>query len=711
MNALRLFLLNPFMECLGWGLLHFLWEGVVIAALLAIALRVLRNRSPNARYLAGWVALVAMACAVPLTAWLATASPAPAPIAFEETMAVNEPPADALIGTATIDITKNWPRQETVVPPTLDRTAQPALEYRPVATSRLAARVSLALRPALPWLVGGWLAGALLLSMWHLGGLWQLGRLRRVGTREVPDTVQQTLENLLRRFAIRAPVKLLISVRVAVPTLIGWLRPVILMPASILTELPPQQLELILAHELAHLRRCDYLLNLLQTAIETLLFYHPAVWWVSRQIRVERESCCDDQAASVGDRLLYARALASLAELCQPTRLVSPDLALGADGGSLSARIRRLLGLPAGTFFPTARSAGAVLAVVAILTMTVGFHLSAPQGNAEQPGASPSAEKSNDSPPSATVDEGRRSDRERLLSAELATPGHVADTQGHGIANVTVNRTDSPWSATTDAQGKFSLPELKLGETVGLTVSAAGLLPVKEHLSLIRNDSGYYLDTGEWPIELFRAVTLSGRVLGPDGKPLAGAPLSLDTWTHSKNISCAVGNYRKAITDEQGRFTMERIPPGSHVLYYPGQAPRSIPAKGVYGALVLEPKEGQQLSGLVLDLSQCTASVEGRVIGPDRKPMAGVTVNMGRFREWKLTSVGGMSGGGGPHASSPKTGADGRYKLTGIGPGQWQVTLSLPHSQRGSLSEIVTLVPGQTVHKDLRVTERNDAVD
>jgi protocatechuate 3,4-dioxygenase beta subunit len=296
-----------------------------------------------------------------------------------------------------------------------------------------------------------------------------------------------------------------------------------------------------------------------------------------------------------------------------------------------------------------------------------------------------------------------------LQHAEPTTAGHVVDTQGRGIANVTVKRTDSPWSATSDADGKFPLPELKLGETAYLTVSAAGFLPVKDHLSLMRNASGYCLDIGEWPIELFRVVTLSGRVLGPDGKPLADAPLSLDIWTHSNNISCGMGNYRKTITDQLGRFSMERIPPGSHVIYYPGEAPRSIPAKGVYGALVLEPTEGQQLSGLVLDLSQCTASVEGRVIGPDGKPMAGVTVNMGRYREWKLTSSGGMFGGAGPHVSSSKTGADGRYKLTGIGPGQWQVTLFHPHFQRGSPPQIVTLTPGQTVHQDLHVTERNDA--
>ena len=208
-----------------------------------------------------------------------------------------------------------------------------------------------------------------MIAVWHLGGWWQLGRLRRVGMREAPEAAQQMLSGLLRRFAIRRPVRLLVSARVAVPALIGWLRPVILLPASVLAELPLQHLELILAHELAHLRRCDYLLNLLQTAIETLLFYHPAVWWVSRQIRVERESCCDEQAAAAGDRLSYARALTALAELCREPRLASPGLALRADGGPFSARTRRVLKRPVRDTAATPARLGGLAALVLIAAM------------------------------------------------------------------------------------------------------------------------------------------------------------------------------------------------------------------------------------------------------------------------------------------------------------------------------------------------------
>ena len=154
---------------------------------------------------------------------------------------------------------------------------------------------------------------------------------------------QEKLSSLCLRLRVSRPVRLCESVLVEVPTVIGWLRPVILVPASALTGLSAEQLEALLAHELAHIKRYDYLINLLQTAVETLLFYHPAVWWLSAQIRQEREHCCDDLAvATCGDVLTYARALAELEQL----RSVAPQLAVAANGGALINRIQRLVGSP-----------------------------------------------------------------------------------------------------------------------------------------------------------------------------------------------------------------------------------------------------------------------------------------------------------------------------------------------------------------------------
>jgi uncharacterized protein involved in exopolysaccharide biosynthesis len=139
---------------------------------------------------------------------------------------------------------------------------------------------------------------------------------------------------------VSRPVRLVRSALIEVPLVVGWLRPVILMPASSLLGLTPAQIEVILVHELAHIRRCDYLVNVLQKVVETLLFYHPAVWWISRSIREEREHCCDDLVVRIcRDRMVYAQALFRLEQL----RAVPAELALAATGGSLLRRVQRLL--------------------------------------------------------------------------------------------------------------------------------------------------------------------------------------------------------------------------------------------------------------------------------------------------------------------------------------------------------------------------------
>ncbi|MGH9763218.1 MAG: M56 family metallopeptidase, partial [Blastocatellia bacterium] len=213
----------------------------------------------------------------------------------------------------------------------------------------------------MPWLVGIWFLGVLLLSSRFAAGLSVARRLKRTGTEAAPALWQTKLVELKLRLGVSRPVRLYKSLLVDVPTVVGWLRPVILLPASALTGLGPEQLEALLAHELAHIRRYDYLVNIIQTAVETLLFYHPAVWWISGQVRAERENCCDDLAVSAcGDVLTYARALAELESM----RTRRPQFAMAADGGSLLSRIERLVG-KAGS--PKRHQVGPSLAVLAAI--------------------------------------------------------------------------------------------------------------------------------------------------------------------------------------------------------------------------------------------------------------------------------------------------------------------------------------------------------
>ncbi|MGB2807004.1 MAG: secretin N-terminal domain-containing protein, partial [Sedimentisphaerales bacterium] len=194
---------------------------------------------------------------------------------------------------------------------------------------------------ALPSIVFGWLIGVFALSLWHLGGWAHLQRLKRKNINQVDTSLKDKLGNLAERLKVTRPVKLMKSALVQIPTVVGCLRPVILLPASALTGLSSGQLEAVLAHELAHIYRYDYLVNMLQTVVEIVGFYHPAVWWISHKMRIERENCCDDLAVSVcGDKVGYARALT----LMEETRLAQGELVIAASGGNLFTRISRLVG-------------------------------------------------------------------------------------------------------------------------------------------------------------------------------------------------------------------------------------------------------------------------------------------------------------------------------------------------------------------------------
>ncbi len=199
------------------------------------------------------------------------------------------------------------------------------------------------MRGAIPWLDAMWLLGVLCLSARTVGGWWLIQRLRNTSLARVPAYAQESFARLSLRFGIRRPIDLRISGRISGPLAMGIWRSVVLLPVSALTSLTPEQLEVVLAHELAHIRRADYLWNMLQTMIETLFFFHPAVWWVSRNLREQRELCCDDAAlACCSDPLTYATALLRLEE----ERSSRFRLALALNGhqsGGLRARIARIL--------------------------------------------------------------------------------------------------------------------------------------------------------------------------------------------------------------------------------------------------------------------------------------------------------------------------------------------------------------------------------
>lgn len=325
---------------LGWALVHSLWQGALAAAALASLLPMLPARAARARYALATTTLILMV-ALPLATALRLPVAAPWTADGESVTSVVSP---------------------------------------------------LAIDPALPWVVALWLAGVVAFSARLATGWKAAQRLAKVNTRPAPKACVEALARLAARLRVTRLVTVLESAVVQVPAVIGWLRPVVLLPASALTGLTPLQLDALLAHELAHVRRHDYLLNLVQCVIEILLFYHPAVWWVSRRVRQEREHCCDDLAVAVcGDAHSYATALFVMERLRVPT----PALAVAASGGSLLSRIRRLL-VPTqaeAEIFPR-WMAGLVTAALA-LTIVGGTGLAGatatPGRQAEADGATPVA--------------------------------------------------------------------------------------------------------------------------------------------------------------------------------------------------------------------------------------------------------------------------------------------------------------------------------
>jgi beta-lactamase regulating signal transducer with metallopeptidase domain len=310
---------------LAWALVHFLWQGMAIAILLGVILAWLRQRSANARYLACAVAMIVFAAAPVVTLWLRSSPPkvqtsppryTPRPVATGERIAI---PLPAIL--------------EPVVPPPRAAAPSAAVPVQPPPFRFI---------NLFPWLVAAWLAGVTGMSARMFWG-WQMVRRWRCRAQPLSGAWPERLRVLQQRLKLVRPVLLLQSALVDSPVTLGCLRAVILLPAGCLTGLTPAQLEVVLLHELIHIRRYDYWANLLQMLVETLLFYHPAVWWVSRRMRQEREHCCDDLAVELsGDRTGYVRALASLESL----RGVSAEMGIAASGGSLLARARRLLNPP-----------------------------------------------------------------------------------------------------------------------------------------------------------------------------------------------------------------------------------------------------------------------------------------------------------------------------------------------------------------------------
>jgi bla regulator protein BlaR1 len=327
--------MSALVNATGWALIHFLWQGCVIALLFWLICVFSRDENARLRYWSGLGAYL-LSLATVISTFKIYYQPA---VDFSSKLLTPEPVNPFIVMSG--------------------------------ATPDLWAALQDGIEPSLPFVVVLWSAGVLLMAAKILVGWKRTRRLVREGVSPIPLELQRSVDRLLETLAVSQAVRVLKSSLVKVPMVVGLLKPVILLPASILTGMPHCQLEMVIAHELGHIKRLDYLLNLIQLIIETLLYYHPAIRWMAGRIRQERENCCDDLVVrSCGEPVIYAKALANLEVLRSPAGL----MALAASGGDLLGRVRRIVDRE----LPHNGAGYAQLSMLAIVALVVA--VSAQQG-------------------------------------------------------------------------------------------------------------------------------------------------------------------------------------------------------------------------------------------------------------------------------------------------------------------------------------------
>jgi beta-lactamase regulating signal transducer with metallopeptidase domain len=603
--------MNVTADALSAALMHSLWQNAIVGLLLWSTLAVLRHQSANARYLACCASLAIMTTLPVVTTLVLSARAFPIGSSI---------PASAVVAPLRGDNT-----------PLLEPTS-PVSEVR---------RVSV-MASVKPWTLPVWLAGVLVCSLRLV-----LASMHTVALRRRSDAADGAIASTVSRLAARIGVGRSVSVRVSMltdsPATLGFLRPVILLPPAVALGVTPQQLEALLAHELAHIRRHDYLVNVLQMLAETLFFYHPAVWWASRRMRIERELCCDDIAVNAcGDAVGYAQALTKVARLM----VGRPGMAVGAGGGALPLRIRRLLGVNvAGSPVPPLWVAAASLVMIVALMFT------GPSAQSPAPGTL------------ALADAGDTVLRGRVVDARTGEPVAGASVRAQYITGVehpptcpigdcedvgdrVVGRTPIYRVTATD-DGRFNIRGMKPGDYL---IAAVAPGYVQRYFGQTSDDmpemSVHVAAGGHAPsidVRLEPAGSVSGRVFSDAGEGLPGVEVELMRRAYipggARPIAVAF-----AQTEDMGAFHFRNVTAGEYyVRAYasPSIAPTRGDAALSYAATFFPEAtditfaqpvvvgSGQELAGVDFALSTArTRTVSGRLVDPVGASLVTATVSL-----------------------------------------------------------------------------------
>ncbi len=298
---------SPVLFKMGWALLHFLWQGTLIALVLKGALMLVEQRYSRLRYALAFACLFLMAALPVSLLCKPQRSNSDIPAAYETVQFETE--STGGLASTSIQI-------------------QRKPDFR--------ASVFHFFTPLAPWIAACWFLGTALLLLKTIGGAIQVRILKQKAAAHCETNEMASFDQLASRAGV-AGVPIFVTGFVSIPTVAGWFRPVVLLPKGALEKIDRPMLDALVAHEFAHIRRHDSAANLFQTVIENLLFFHPATWWITWKVRAEREACCDDDAVAIcGNALVYARALSQAEQF----RSSMPVIALSSS--PLLQRIRRL---------------------------------------------------------------------------------------------------------------------------------------------------------------------------------------------------------------------------------------------------------------------------------------------------------------------------------------------------------------------------------
>jgi beta-lactamase regulating signal transducer with metallopeptidase domain len=605
---------DPLTERLALMLLHFIWQGAAVAVVFGVAGAILGLQGPSGRYALNLLAFLAMAGCPPATFYALSQSSITATVAAAKT-------ADSVVArpAGEVDLTSQGMRAG--APPFL-------LSDDPKTVWEHWLRISHR------WIVLGWMMGAGLLGVRLLLGWAWLQALKR-GFEPVPKAVLRQAEILCQALHIRAPgIYSCRCISEAIAT--GLVRPAILFPLAWLSELPADMVEAVLAHELAHLRRFDLWVNVVQRLVEALLFYHPAVWWLSRKVRIERELCCDEIAVGLTkDRLRYAETLQRVGLLVSHED--SPDLALAIAGRrmTLLMRVKHALSPK-----PRARSnmawlTGALPVLLTIAIWRCTFYAPAPVLAAEE-------------------------------NKNETVTGTVVDPENRPLANQAIHVYKYGLhiqDLRTDDKGQFKMPivwRAHENERYALLVRA------KDRLGWL-DFSNPQPETATLRIVLLPLTqNVTGELTDGEGEPLAGIPVVVDSiydknnaWLFGQDVDEAL--ITPAVTDRAGRFAI-KLPPDT----------RSV----------LKPRHPDWTSNAILvreesNLGRVKLAPSGRIEGyaldvRTGKAMAGVSVGVQAFDQRLKTGWG-----------QTTSDASGRFVIGGLLPGQYNVLfLGMPNEPK-----------------------------